>query len=122
MWANLVLDAYLVADSQRWKTACVLAPAFSGLHMAVAKSFFSGGERLLPCGMWPVIAGIDRNEIPDRATEQDGGGRHLGFRVGCVSILQHGLPELVRVDGATGPRVAHDHPLHCFDSDLGSAV
>ena len=65
---------------------------------------------------------MNRDEVPDEATENAHGLGKVGIPVRGVSVLQHGTLQLVGVQRTLGSNVICYEALHRFDSNFRAAV
>lgn len=84
---RLVLHTDEVPHFQGWKAFGVLGPIFSRADVAFAEGLLSRRQSLTPCGMGPVLAGGDRDEVPYRPSKETHRRRDLRVRVGRVAIV-----------------------------------
>ena len=91
-------------------------------HVSVSECFPPGHEGLPPGGVGLVLAWVDRNGVPDGATENAQGWGKGGVPVRGVSVLQHGTLKLVGVQRTLGFSVIFYEALDRFDPNFRTAV
>ena len=116
--SSLVLDPHSVADSQWWEDASVFRQPLSSAHVSVPQCFLPGHEGLPLGGVGLVLAWLNRDEVPDGATENAHGWGKVGVLVRGVSVLQHGTLKLVGVQRTLGSSVICYEALDHFDPNF----